>query len=80
MALIYKLSKVPSSSEYITGLNRISDRINDTQIPLLQKQYYSPHRTVTATQLAKLLGIKGGVPVVNSLYSSYNVYGLENLL
>ncbi|QOV22872.1 HNH endonuclease [Anabaenopsis elenkinii] len=68
MARIYKLSKVPSSSEYITGLNAISDRINDTQIRLLQEQYYSPNRTVTSTQLAKLLSIKGGVPTVNSQY------------
>lgn len=68
MARIYKLSKVPSSSEYITGLNAIRDRINDTQIRLLQEQYYSPYRTVTATQLANLVGIKGGVPVVNYLY------------
>ena len=81
MARIYKLSKVPSSSEYITGLNAISDRINDTQIRLLQEQYYSHNRTVTATQLAKLLSIKGGIPVVNYLYSSYNVYGQSgNLL
>lgn len=68
MVRVYKLNKIPSPSEYAEGLIRIRTRISDTQLRLLQEQYHTPKRTVTATQLAELAEIKGGRPVVNSLY------------
>ncbi len=65
---IYKLDNSPSKEEYIQGFNHIKERISKNQLCLLQKQYYSPNKIVTATQLAELAEIKGGRPVVNSLY------------
>lgn len=65
---IYKLDNLPSKEEYIKGFNDIKERISKNQLCLLQKQYYSPNKIVTATQLAELAEIKGGRPVVNSLY------------
>ncbi|MFM6355085.1 MAG: hypothetical protein ACKPH7_10555, partial [Planktothrix sp.] len=65
---IYKLDNLPSIEEYILGFKDIKENISKNQLCLLQKQYYSPHKIVTATQLAELAEIKGGRPVVNSLY------------
>lgn len=65
---IYKLDNLPSKEEYIQGFNDIKKRISKNQLCLLQKQYYSPNKIVTATQLAELSEIKGGRPVVNSIY------------
>lgn len=66
MVRVYKLSKVPSTAEYIAGLTVIQPRVSETQLRLLQEQYRAPQRTVTATQLAELTGISR--PVVNSQY------------
>jgi predicted HNH restriction endonuclease len=68
MVRVYKLSKVPSTADYVAGLTAIQLRISDTQLRLLQAQYHAPDRKVTATRLSELAGIKGGRPVVNSLY------------
>lgn len=66
MVRVYKLSKVPSTAEYIVGLTTIQSRMNKIQLQLLQEQYHAPQRTVTATQLAELTGIS--YRVVNSQY------------
>lgn len=68
MVRIYKLTQVPSTDDYVTGLTAIQSRISEKQRRLLQVQYYTPNRKVTATQLAELANIEGGRPVVNSLY------------
>ena len=59
---------MPSKEEYIQGFKDIKERISKNQLCLLQKQYYSPNKIVTATQLAELAEINGGRSVVNSLY------------
>lgn len=68
MVRIYKLTQVPSVDDYVTGLTAIQSRISEKQRRLLQVQYHTPNRKVTATQLAELANIEGGRPVVNSLY------------
>lgn len=65
---IYKLDNIPSTKQYIQGFQDIETSISKNQLSLLQKQYYSHNKIVTATQLAESVGITGGHPVVNSLY------------
>jgi hypothetical protein len=66
MSQVYTLDKILSSSDYVSGLRAIKLRMSESQLQLLQKQYYSPNRTATATQLGDILNIKYGG--VNSLY------------
>lgn len=68
MRQVYKLSAVPSSSEYVSGLTAIRSRMSELQLRLLQEQYRAPKRTVTATQLAELLDIKSGRGTINLMY------------
>ncbi|MDD1415338.1 hypothetical protein MEN41_12065 [Dolichospermum sp. ST_con] len=68
MVRVYKLSKVPSTADYVAGLTAIQLRISDTQLRLLKAQYHAPDRKVTATRLSELTGIKGGYRGVNPLY------------
>lgn len=68
MGQVYKLSTLPSVSEYIAGLTTIQPRMSNLQLRLLQEQYRAPNHTVTATQLAELLGIEGGRGAVNLMY------------
>jgi 5-methylcytosine-specific restriction enzyme A len=68
MGQVYKLSKIPSSSEYVSGLSAIQPRISELQLQLLQEQYRAPNRTVTATQLAELLDLKNGRGTINLMY------------
>lgn len=68
MGHIFKLSTIPTVDDYVSGLSAIRSRINESQIRLLKEQYYSPNRTVTATQLADLVGIESGRGAVNLLY------------
>ncbi|MBI1925227.1 HNH endonuclease [Candidatus Poribacteria bacterium] len=42
--------------------------MNETQVRLLQEQYRAPKRTVTASQLAELAGVREGYSVVNLQY------------
>jgi predicted HNH restriction endonuclease len=68
MGKVYKLSAIPSTSEYVEGLSLIRSRINELQFRLLQEQYHAPNRTVTATQLAELVGIVSGPGSINLQY------------
>lgn len=68
MAKIYKPSKTPSTSEYVAGLKSIKPQISDSQIRLLQQQYYALDRKIAATELAVLAEIKSGRGTVNLLY------------
>ena len=68
MGQVYKLSKIPSSSEYVSGLSAIQSRMSELQHRLLQEQYHALNRTVTATQLAELLGMKSGRGTINLMY------------
>jgi predicted HNH restriction endonuclease len=65
---IYRLSEIPSSAEYITGLVAIQLRMSELQLRLIQEQYHAPRRTVTATQLAELAGVESGRGTVNLMY------------
>ncbi|MBS3026713.1 MAG: HNH endonuclease [Dolichospermum sp. DET50] len=65
---IHKLDNLPSKEQYVQGFKDIKPPINDQQRCLLQKQYYSPNKIVTATQLAELAEIKGGFARVNIIY------------
>jgi 5-methylcytosine-specific restriction enzyme A len=68
MGKVYKLSAIPSTSEYVEGLSALRSRINELQLRLLKEQYHAPNRTVTATQLAKLVGIDSGPIRINHQY------------
>jgi 5-methylcytosine-specific restriction enzyme A len=68
MGKVYKLSTIPSTSEYVEGLSSIRSRINELQLRLLQEQYQAPNRTVTATQLAELVGVESGPGAINLQY------------
>ncbi len=68
MSQVYKLSKIPSPSEYVSGLSAIQSRMSELQLQLLQEQYRAPNRTITATQLAEVLDIKSGRGTINLMY------------
>lgn len=68
MGHVFKLSTKPTVKEYIAGLSAIRSRISESQFRLLQEQYQAPNRTVTATQLADLLGIESGRGAINLMY------------
>jgi len=70
MIKIYKPSKIPSASEYISGLAAIKHKhqISDSQVRLLQQQYYAIDHKIGSTELAVLAEIKGGRGTVNLLY------------
>ncbi|BAU44715.1 HNH endonuclease [Leptolyngbya sp. O-77] len=68
MGHIFKPSAIPTVDEYVSGLSAIRSRINESQVRLLQEQYYAPNRTATATQLAELIGIESGRGAINLLY------------
>jgi len=68
MGRIFKPSSIPTVAEYVSGLSAIRSRMSASQLRLLQEQYYAPNRTVTATQLSELIGIKSGRGAINLLY------------
>lgn len=68
MGHVFKPSTIPTVDEYVSGLSAIRSRINESQLRLLQEQYYAPNHTATATQLAELIGIESGRGAVNLLY------------
>lgn len=68
MARVYEMQNAPDVSGYVTGLTAIRDKVSDSQIRLLLVQYAAEERSVTASRLADLAGIKGGHSVVNLLY------------
>ncbi len=68
MGHVFKPSTIPTVAEYVSGLSAIRPRINDSQLRLLQEQYYAPNRTVTATQLSELIGIESGRGAINLMY------------
>lgn len=68
MIKIYKPSKIPTIDEYISGLTAIKTQISDSQVRLLQQQYYAIDHKIAATELAVLAEIKSGRGTVNLLY------------
>lgn len=62
-----KISKLPSTAEYVAGLKKIQNQISDIQIQLLKQQYHAFHRSVTAPELARLVNANS-YSVVNSMY------------
>ncbi|RRR72638.1 MAG: HNH endonuclease [Candidatus Viridilinea halotolerans] len=68
MIHVFKLSTIPTIDKYVSGLSAIRSRISELQLRLLQEQYYAPNRTVTATQLAELIGIESGRGTINLMY------------
>lgn len=68
MGRIFKPSSIPTVAEYVSGLSAIRSRMSASQLRLLQEQYYAPNRTVTATQLSELIGIKSGRGAINLMY------------
>lgn len=68
MEEIYQWSQTLSVEDYVSGLEKIAPKMNETQRKLLIAQYHTPNRTAYATQLAELASIKGGYPIVNRQY------------
>jgi predicted HNH restriction endonuclease len=68
MGHVFKPSTIPTVDEYVSGLSAIRSRISESQLRLLQEQYYTPNRTATATQLAELIGIESGRGAINLMY------------
>jgi 5-methylcytosine-specific restriction enzyme A len=58
MTRVYKLSEVPSVAEYLRGLQAIAPRMSEIQRSLLVTQYRAPEHSLTATQLAGLVGAR----------------------
>lgn len=62
----YRLRNTPTVQQYMSGLEIIKP--TEWEVKLLLSQYWAPAKTVTATQLASLVRIKGGYRVVNRIY------------
>ena len=52
-----------SVEEYVNGLLGISGQMNSKHYEMLKSQYFAPNRTVSAPQLAKLVGYSNFYPV-----------------
>jgi len=61
-------SAVPNSQRYIDALRAVHN-LTDRHVQMLQIHYYSPQRTVTASQLARAMGY-GEYGPVNVQYGS----------
>lgn len=65
MPHVYKMSRVPTATEYVAGFSKIN--ISPIQLLILRAQYAAPEHTATASELAEAAGISGH-PVVNVQY------------
>ncbi len=68
MGKIYKPSRIPSYADYVEGLTAIKSLMSESQLRLLQQQYYALNHTIGATELSEVADIQGGRGTVNLLY------------
>jgi putative restriction endonuclease len=65
----YRLRNKPTVQQYIEALHAIEPR--EREMAMLRQQYYAPDRSVTASQLAKLIGSQGGYQTINAGYGRF---------
>ena len=68
MSSVFEMQNTPTVAEYVRVLTALDDRVSEEHRRIFRAHYHAPNRTATATQLADLADVEGGVIAVNSRY------------